>query len=922
MLKELHPAIGKPARLVFPDIWDTHFEGVAQNVERTGIAARHEDVRIVLNRTGVPEETFFTYSFAPIRRADGTVCVISNLALETTKRVILERRMSTLLRLGEGTAQTTELSTFWDRLFASMSGNELDLPFAALYSIGDMLKDQEASSDGTSAVWKGDRCWLEGSFGFSPAHASVPNILDLKEAIGFAPAITTCIDGGSRLILLDKDGVPHLHDLLKTCPDRNFDVEYQQILVCPLRLSLDQTAAWLILGVNPMLQYDGDYQRFVDLLCRLIEDAGTAVLLLEKERQRLQSTVEHAEHQRQWLSSQLQQQTREARINELRFFNFAEDAPVGVFVMDHEGALQYGNETFRKMYSLPANIAETKPWRPRIHSEDLDMVDREWHSLISGQPKCDFEHRIVLENPSEGRMAGDTLYVRSTAFAEYKEDGSLKAVTGIVVDLSLHKAHERQAENRLAEALEAKRAQENFMDMVSHEMRNPLNAILQCAEEASESVHQLRSEREPDKNRIASFTNILDAIETISYCGVHQRQIIDDVLTISKLDSDLLTLSPAEILPTAIIQQAFKMFASEIRASDITTSWSSGSSSLDLGRTLVCIDSGRVLQILINLVGNSVKFLKGRPARRLHVNVSTTTFKPLPPDLQFVPSHRIRRGAAPSISWGRGKAVYVYFSVEDSGPGMTPEERSILFARFRQASPRTHAVYGGSGLGLFISRELAELHGGGIGLTSEVDKGSKFAFYVEGRVTEAERPAVLHASISNGEQMRTTASSNMKSTQSPAVASAITVLIVEDNLVNQKVLNRQLSKLGYRTITANHGAEALEAIQHSTWWHGNQDTTGVVRANPISVVLCDLEMPVMDGIACVRQVRAWQKERLVAHNIPMVAVTGNARTEQVMAAKEAGFDDVVCKPYSVPDLVPLIMRLVESKTKETTLPLR
>jgi hypothetical protein len=327
VIQKLSPAIGHSAPIKFAPWWP-HFELVAQQAEKTGCAVRHEDTRVILDRSGFLEETYFAYSFTPIRGPNGTIHGIYNEAKETTKQNILERRLSTLIKLGEGTARTTKLSKFWDRLFSSMLGTEPELPFVALYSIGEALTAKETSSDTNSNAWEGENWFLEGQCGFPHGHEVVPNTLNKKEASGFAPAIRACQEAGSRTVVLDVDDIESLPELFTVCPDRGFGVDYKRIVVCPLQLSFNQTTAWLILGMNPLIRYDDDYRRFVDLLCRQIEDVGTSVILLEKEKYRLQKTVEHAEYQRQLLSEKLQQQKRETQESELRFLNFAKQAPV------------------------------------------------------------------------------------------------------------------------------------------------------------------------------------------------------------------------------------------------------------------------------------------------------------------------------------------------------------------------------------------------------------------------------------------------------------------------------------------------------------------------------------------------------------------------------------------------------------------
>jgi len=144
------------------------------------------------------------------------------------------------------------------------------------------------------------------------------------------------------------------------------------------------------------------------------------------------------------------------------------------------------------------------------------------------------------------------------------------------------------------------------------------------------------------------------------------------------------------------------------------------------------------------------------------------------------------------------------------------------------------------------------------------------------------------------------------------------VLIVEDNLINQKVLAAQLKKLGCVVSVANHGGEAIEVIKKSDFY--NHSSLSSITPTVIDVVLMDLEMPVMDGMTCARTLRAMQKSGELVRHIPVIAVTANAREEQIKNTLDAGIDDVVSKPFRIPELVPkmkdTIARFVNDKPKE------
>jgi len=257
--------------------------------------------------------------------------------------------------------------------------------------------------------------------------------------------------------------------------------------------------------------------------------------------------------------------------------------------------------------------------------------------------------------------------------------------------------------------------------------------------------------------------------------------------------------------------------------------------------------------------------------------------------------------------------------VQDSGCGLTPEEKKKLFNRFSQASPRTHVQYGGSGLGLFISRQLTELQGGEIGVASESGVGSTFAFYVKARRAESQQnlEAIqkrLDSDFQSNARLATNIPTSIKgheesvsailnvpskpatSAEQPPGSNPANwhVLIVEDNIVNQKILAQQIRKLGSTVYVANHGGEALDIIRKTVHYRGRE-----ADGEELSVILMDLEMPVMDGLTCVRKIREMEAEGLIRGHLPIIAVTANARSEQILMAKETGMDDVMPKPFRI-----------------------
>lgn len=333
---------------------------------------------------------------------------------------------------------------------------------------------------------------------------------------------------------------------------------------------------------------------------------------------------------------------------------------------------------------------------------------------------------------------------------------------------------------------------------------------------------------------------------------------------------------------------------------------------------------------------NAIKFTAdkvGRREIRIHVGASIGPPEVQTPGFEYIPMRNPAANVTLGNDWGTGEIIHLRYKVEDTGCGLKPEEKQVLFQRFSQASPRTHAVYGGSGLGLFISRQLVELHGGQIGVASTAGVGSTFGFFIKARRTQSPatfaaegRPMVgedhnlavnINHMVAEAREViafprpravsarekrlaSVPASSKPSSTLDPT---SLHILVVEDNLVNQKVLVKQLAKVGCTVSAANNGVEALAHLSKTEF----QSPKG---GKKLSVILMDLEMPEMDGLTCVRRIREMERNGELRAHVPTIAVTANVRDEQVQEAKSAGMDDVVSKPFRIPQLLAKVEMLL------------
>jgi len=357
--------------------------------------------------------------------------------------------------------------------------------------------------------------------------------------------------------------------------------------------------------------------------------------------------------------------------------------------------------------------------------------------------------------------------------------------------------------------------------------------MLQCADLILAS---LTTASEANNNSASDFSHedleeqlkiSLEAVQTIIACAIHQKRIVDDVLTLSKLDAKLLVISLAKVQPMSVVQTALRMFSAEFQKADIQAECIADDSLHSLRLDCALLDSSRLLQILINLVTNAIKFTRDREEKRMTITIGASVHRPSEwmHSTDFVPVRSIP--ADLFVTAEDGQDLYLWITVEDTGCGLTPEEKGRLFTRFTQASPKTHGVYGGSGLGLFISRELVEMQCGEIGVRSEPNVGSTFVFFVKTRSIASRTPSPAKQ-LETGVPRRHSSPVKLDLT-------GFSILLTEDNLINQKVLGKQLEKLGCVVHVAGNGVEALDFIRVSSCWRG-QETSG----KALSLILMDV----------------------------------------------------------------------------------
>ncbi|GAB7357491.1 hypothetical protein MBLNU459_g0026t2 [Dothideomycetes sp. NU459] len=595
-----------------------------------------------------------------------------------------------------------------------------------------------------------------------------------------------------------------------------------------------------------------------------------------------------------------------AEVSEQRFYRFTQSAPVAIYIANDRMELTYANDNWFDMTEHPRTAYEKVDWAGVVFEEDRETVTNAWADIFRGL-QVNVQFRLnALWKGGDGPAA--RTWVMATALPEM-EHGKLKQVIGTMTDISHLKFAESMQQLRIDQAVEAKRQTEAFIDTVSHEIRNPLSAVVHCADAISDSlaemdvlVSTLMSSPVQDKAKQLHeyIEGSMDAASTITSCTSHQKRIVDDILVLSKLDSNLLHIAPVPGRALSILKDIDSMFEAEATRECINLFTKPHKSLEEMQVDWLLFDHGRINQILINLITNAIKFTKNRDVRNVTISMGVSEQRPSEKnlhvnfDVDFTLSQSMRDSIYDSPEYSENQ-LYLWFAVKDTGRGMTEEEKSRIFARFQQASPRTYSEYGGSGLGLYISHSLVGLQGGEIGVETSAGVGSTFAFFV--KTIRCTAPEVKAAP-------KDTISEPTNTTKTNGTSKSVSVLIVEDNLLNQRVLKKQLSK-NYEVHTADHGQEALDFLKTTRHWRETPSSD-----KHVDIILMDIEMPVMNGLNCATNIRELQRTGAIRGHIPIIAVSANARPEQTSQAIAAGMDDAISKPFRIPDLTPKIDRLV------------
>ncbi|KAF9700944.1 hypothetical protein EKO04_000007 [Ascochyta lentis] len=913
-LGNLHPCMGSSAQTALATVWSDFLAPIiAQN--RDGEVVEQTDTLVNISRNGFLEETYFNVKFMPMLDSSGATVGHYVSASESSRGVVSERQSQTLLHLSEELSHARDIDSYWNTATEVFSRNDKDVLFLLLYSVE--YDPSESITSATPMSREHRQCKLRGSVGLPEDKLAGPAYLDLSKDQGFTPYLRQATTA-QQPITVSFDGDLAIASLFQDIPWRGFGDACRAAVVSTLNpiSSKDNVLGFMVVGLNPRRPYDDDYRQFLFTAGRLLSTPLASILVHDEDIRRREIAVANAETMRIELKRQLLNTQIEVERSMFKFQRFAEGADIGIFILSLDGIYSYRNEAWYSILGAGDRSIQLEPaWEALIDEEHIAFGQEKFQALIDTKEHQSFELRLKrtsMQCIGDSEPQEQQMWVLCSIFPDMKSDGEVEAMIGCFTDISQQKWGEQIQAAHALNAQESKRQLETFIDTTSHEMRNPLSAIVQCADSII-STHKAFEGSPDSQHTIQSILDAaIDSAETIVQCSKHMKTIVDDVLTMSKIDSGLFTMTPVDVQLESIARNAVKMFEGEAQAAGIELNLRLQDSCKECNIKEVSLDPNRVLQILINLLTNAIKFTHLEQTRQITISLGISLEEPVEYAQDHVKFVRTSEAlATPSLQadWDKGGIVYIIFAVQDTGRGLSGTERDLLFARFSQASARTHIDYGGSGLGLFISRRLTEMHGGAIGFASEAGVGSTFAFYVKSRNTTSSlksesESTTTHLSIReqapwlSSKPCEDTNQSPVQPIKNPIPTTNLHVLVVEDNLVNQRVLTKQLRKLGIEVSVANHGGEALNHLHTTTWCISDAPT-----AKKLSLVLMDWEMPIMDGLTCVRRIRDLEQQGVIRGHVPVIAVTANVRSEQVKTAMKAGMDNVISKPFRIPELL-------------------
>lgn len=527
-----------------------------------------------------------------------------------------------------------------------------------------------------------------------------------------------------------------------------------------------------------------------------------------------------------------------------------EQSPIGIVLTDLRGNIEYVNDWFAGNVGISTAdcighyILDFA--KDVFTVEELEVIEQ---TILRGEQwRGEYQNRrsngeLFWESISISPVMVDNHNI--THFLEIIEDINARKEAELQL-IQLNTELEDRVKQRTEElhtanlSLEkASKLKDEFLASMSHELRTPLTGVLGLSESLQKGIYGPLNDKQ------------LNILYTIEEGGRHLLNLINDILDLSKIEAGKTELQFSLAEAADICQASLRMIKQIAVSRHQTVTFTQTQPDL-----LIYVDPRRVKQILVNLLGNAVKFTPEHGNLGLEVTADAEN------DL-------------------------VHFTVWDNGIGIEEKNIDKLFQPFIQLDSSLSRSYAGTGLGLSLVKRLAELHGGYVKVTSEIGKGSRFTVSLPWK-----RQKISEITTSASQAGTLSGYTSVKNGTLPDLG---TILLVDDNEVNNAMLSDFLTFHGYKVIMALDGKKGLELA---------------VREEP-KIILMDIQIPEIDGLEVIRLVRKMPSER---SKVPIIALTALAMDEDRQRCLDAGADDYISKPVNLMGLLASIRKLLEEKT--------
>ncbi len=532
-----------------------------------------------------------------------------------------------------------------------------------------------------------------------------------------------------------------------------------------------------------------------------------------------------------------ERQAVEESLRELRRFaeSIAEHSTSIIYVMDlNKLAIAYSNRHVAEFLGYSQNELEkmgNELLRTAIHPDDVGL-------LLSNVEK--FKHLKdgeVIETQARCRHASGEwrwVWIREVVFKR-AADGNPVQILGTAQDVTELRSIHEELKQAKEEAEAANQAKSSFLANMSHEIRTPLNAVIGYTDLL----------RGPSRNLDPG-----DCVETIGRNARHLMELLNDILDISKIESGHMVVEESPVDLTELAGEISQMMRPQAEAKSLHFKFTSSG---PIPRVVVT-DRLRLRQVLLNLIGNAIKFTE---------------------------SGGVQIRLSSSIGGSDG-TVQMRFEVADSGIGMTAEQIDSLFRPFSQTDGSTTRRFGGTGLGLAISKRLAEMMNGTIGVQSEAGVGSTFTLVIRCHVPP---------DVSMLEELPEAPAQEVKAPEAPmAIGLRGKVLLAEDGRDSQRLISAILTDAGAKVVLAETGKQAVHLAQ----------------AERFDLILMDVQMPILDGYEAAVRIRSADAK------VPIIILTAHATAEDRARSMAAGCSEFITKPFDTDSLLKTLAKYLPS----------